>query len=142
MQETNEMVSRRTRYSFGFGCIGRDAAYTLVNNFIMTYLTLAVGLSDWQLAGVGIVMVIARIWDAINDPMMGTIIDNTHTRWGKFKPYIITGAVLNSIFIVLLFLRFCAEQGAFVVVFALTYILWGMTYTMNEPSPTGVCCPA
>ena len=51
MQETNEMVSRRTRYSFGFGCIGRDAAYTLVNNFIMTYLTLAVGLSDWQLAG-------------------------------------------------------------------------------------------
>ena len=134
MQETNEMVSRRTRYSFGFGCIGRDAAYTLVNNFIMTYLTLAVGLSDWQLAGVGIVMVIARIWDAINDPMMGTIIDNTHTRWGKFKPYIITGAVLNSIFIVLLFSDFALSQGAFLVVFAVTYILWGMTYTMNDIS--------
>ena len=134
MQESNQTVSRRTRYSFGFGCIGRDAAYTLVNNFIMTYLTLAVGLSNWQLAGVGIVMVIARVWDAINDPMMGTIIDNTRTRWGKFKPYIITGAVLNSIFIVLLFSDFSLGEGAFLAVFALTYILWGMTYTMNDIS--------
>ena len=97
MEESNASLSRRTRYSFGFGCIGRDAAYTLVNNFIMTYLTLAVGLSNWQLAGVGIVMVIARVWDAINDPMMGTIIDNTRTRWGKFRPWILLGTLLNAV---------------------------------------------
>ena len=100
----------------------------------MTYLTLAVGISNWQLAGVGIIMVIARIWDAVNDPMMGTIIDNTHSRWGKFKPYIITGAVLNSIFIVLLFSDYALSEGAFLIVFAITYILWGMTYTMNDIS--------
>ena len=92
------IISKRTRYSFGFGCIGRDAAYTLVSSFVLTYLTLAVGLSNWQLAGIGVIMVVARFWDAINDPMMGTIIDNTRSRWGKFKPYIIGGAVLNSNF--------------------------------------------
>lgn len=135
MDETKARVPGRTRYSFGFGCIGRDAAYTLVTNFIMTYLTLAVGLSNWQLAWVGVIMVAARVWDAVNDPMMGTIIDNTHTRWGKFKPYIITGAVLNSIFIVLLFSDFAGlGKTAFLVVFAVTYILWGMTYTMNDIS--------
>ncbi len=127
-------ISKRTRYSFGFGCIGRDAAYTLVSSFVLTYLTLAVGLSNWQLAGVGVIMVVARVWDAINDPMMGTIIDNTRSRWGKFKPYIISGALLNSIFIVLLFFDFHLSEGMFLVVFAITYIMWGMTYTMNDIS--------
>lgn len=127
-------VSTRTRLSFGFGCIGRDASYTLVSNFIMTYLTLCVGLTNFQVVGVGVIMVVARIWDAMNDPMMGTIIDNTHTRWGKFKPYIITGAVLNSVFIVLLFCDFGLSESLFLVVFAITYVLWGMTYTMNDIS--------
>ncbi|MDL2252567.1 glycoside-pentoside-hexuronide (GPH):cation symporter [Ruminococcaceae bacterium OttesenSCG-928-I18] len=128
-------VSARTKYSYGIGCIGRDANYTLVSNFIMVYLTLGVGLSNWQLGAVGIVVVVARIWDAVNDPLMGTIIDNTHTRFGKFKPYIITGAVLNSFFTVLLFTHFeGVSEGLFVAIFAITYILWGMTYTMNDIS--------
>ena len=55
MDETKARVPKRTRYSFGFGCSGRDAAYTLVTNFIMTYLTLAVGLGNWQLAWVGVI---------------------------------------------------------------------------------------
>ena len=127
-------VSTRTRLSFGLGCIGRDAAYTLVSSFIMTYLTLAVGLENWQVVAVGAIMVAARVWDAINDPMMGTIIDNTHTRWGKFKPYIITGALLNSVFIVLLFCDFGFSDMLFLVMFGITYVMWGMTYTMNDIS--------
>lgn len=131
-------VSTRTRLSFGLGCIGRDAAYTLVSSFILTYLTLAVGIEDWQLVSIGGIMVAARIWDAVNDPMMGTIIDNTHTRFGKFKPFIITGAVLNSVFIVLLFCDFDLSGVMFLVVFGITYVLWGMTYTMNDISYWGM----
>lgn len=127
-----DKVSTRTRLSYGIGCIGRDANYTLVSNFIMTYLTLAVGLTNWQLGAVGVVMVIARVWDAVNDPMMGTIIDNTHTRFGKFKPYILCGALLNSVIVVLLFTTRVQGEVLFVVLFAVTYILWGMTYTMND----------
>ncbi|MDL2293225.1 glycoside-pentoside-hexuronide (GPH):cation symporter [Ruminococcaceae bacterium OttesenSCG-928-D13] len=125
-------VGLRTRLSYGLGCIGRDANYTLVSNFILTYLTLAVGVSNWQLGAVGVVMVIARVWDAVNDPMMGTIIDNTNTRFGKFKPFILAGALLNSVFTVLLFSNPAQGEVTFIVVFAITYILWGMTYTMND----------
>ncbi len=131
-------VTARTKWSYGIGCIGRDAAYSFVNNFILTFLTLGIGLSNWQLGAIGVVMVVARIWDAVNDPMMGTIIDNTNTRFGKFKPYIITGAVLNSVFVVLLFNVHPANEVLFVVVFAVTYILWGMTYTMNDISYWGM----
>lgn len=131
---TASKVSARTRWSYGLGCIGRDATYTLVSNFILTYLTLAVGLTNWQLGAVGVIMIVARVWDAINDPMMGTIIDNTNTRWGKFKPYIICGALLNSFFTLLLFNNPAKSEGLFVVVFAITYILWGMTFTMNDIS--------
>lgn len=127
-------ISARTRWSYGLGCIGRDANYTLVNNFILTFLTLAVGLTNWQLGAVGIVMIVARVWDAINDPMMGTIIDNTKSRFGKFKPYILCGAVLNSLCTVFLFANPVRDEKLFVVVFAITYILWGMTYTMNDIS--------
>ncbi|MGD9559139.1 MAG: glycoside-pentoside-hexuronide (GPH):cation symporter [Oscillospiraceae bacterium] len=135
----DDKVSLRTRLSYGLGCIGRDANYTLVSNFIMTYLTLAVGLTNWQLGAVGVVMVIARIWDAVNDPMMGTIINNTNTRFGKFKPFILCGALLNSVFTVLLFWGNVVHgERLFVVIFAITYILWGMTYTMNDISYWGM----
>ncbi len=132
--QTTGTVSKRTRLSYGFGCIGRDMAYTLVSMWIMTYLTLAVGLTNWQLAAIGVIMVIGRVWDAVNDPIMGTIIDNTHTRFGKFKPYIIIGAVLNSFFIVLMFTDLRLSETLFIVVFAISYLLWDLTFTMNDIS--------
>lgn len=140
VSSSQDKVTARTRWSYGIGCIGRDATYTLVSTFLMIYLTLAVGLSDWQLAAVGVVMIIARVWDAVNDPMMGIIIDNTHTRWGKFKPYILAGALLNVIFTILLFSGAlpARQPTLFVLMFAITYILWGMTYTMNDISYWGM----
>lgn len=125
-------VSARTRWSYGLGCIGRDATYTLVTNFMLTYMTLAVGLTNWQLGAVGAIMIAARVWDAVNDPMMGAIIDNTRSRFGKFKPYILAGALLNSLFTVLLFSNTVQNEKLYIVVFAVTYILWGMTFTMND----------
>lgn len=130
----SDKVSLRTRLSYGLGTIGRDANYTLVSTYLMTYLTLAVGLSNWQLGAVGAVMIAARVWDAVNDPLMGTIIDNTRGRFGKFKPYILAGALLNSVFTVLLFSGALPQrpEGLFVLMFAIAYILWGMSYTMND----------
>lgn len=133
-----QKLSLRTKLSYSVGCIGRDATYTLVSTFIMTYLTLAVGLSDWQLAAVGVVMVIARVWDAVNDPIMGIIIDNTRTRFGKFKPYIIAGALLNSVLTVILFTTRVESEALFVLIFAISYIMWDMTFTMNDISYWGM----
>ena len=82
---------RRNKYCFGLGTLGRDAVYTLISMYLVTYLTEVVGLSNAQLGIIGTLMVIFRIFDALNDPVMGTIVDNTHTKYGKFKPWIVFG---------------------------------------------------
>lgn len=128
----HKKLNASTRWSYGLGCIGRDANYTLVVNFIMTYLTLAVGLSSRQLVAIMVIMIIARIWDAVNDPIMGVIIDNFKSPWGKFKPFILVGAVLNSFLTVLMFANPSQSEWLYVAVFGISYILWDITYTMND----------
>ena len=88
------------KYCFGLGTLGRDALYTLISMFIMNYLTGTVGLSGWSLGVVGALMVVFRIFDALNDPIMGTIVDNTNTKWGKFKPWILFGMLTSGLFTV------------------------------------------
>ena len=83
-------ISFKEKYSFGLGAIGKDMVYGIIATFSMIYLTDQVGLNA---AFVGTMFFAAKFWDAINDFFMGMIIDNTHSRWGKFKPYLIAFAV-------------------------------------------------
>jgi melibiose permease len=127
-----QKVSALTKFSYGFGCIGRDMTYTIVNSFIVAYLTFAVGLEDYQLLAVGVIILIGRVWDAVNDPIMGTLIDRTKTRWGKFKPWIIIGAITNCFITVLLFTPMAIDVNWYLVIFGISYLLWDVTYTMND----------
>lgn len=112
--------------------LGRDLVYTLYSTFLMLFLTNALGLLDWELFAVGVIMSVARIWDAINDPLMGIIIDNRTTKWGKFKPWILVGAITSAICFILLFQDLNLTGVGFLVVFAIIYVLSDMTYTMND----------
>ncbi|MBO5945270.1 MAG: MFS transporter, partial [Clostridia bacterium] len=125
---------RRNKYFFGLGTIGRDAVYTLISMYFITFLTESVGLSDVQLAVIGGLMVAFRIFDAVNDPIMGTIVDNTKTRWGKFKPWIVFGSLTSGILTILLFSDVGLEGDAYIVFIAIIYLLWGMAYTTNDLS--------
>ena len=125
---------RRNKLCFGLGTIGRDAVYTLISMYFITYLTEVVGLSDAQLAIIGGLMVVFRIFDALNDPIMGTIVDNTKSRWGKFKPWIVLGAITSGILTILLFTDFGLKEGAYIAFIAIAYLLWGMAYTTNDIS--------
>jgi melibiose permease/lactose/raffinose/galactose permease len=80
------------------------------------------------------IIVLCRVWDAVNDPMMGTIISNTKTRFGKYRPWVLIGCLSNALFLILLFtLRF--DNGwTNVAVLGVLYLLWGMTFTMNDVS--------
>lgn len=127
-------VSNRTKFSYSIGCIGRDMAYTLFSTYLIVFFTNAVGLPDWELLTMGVVIAFARVWDAINDPMMGIIIDNTRSRWGKFKPWILIGSILSAICIFLIFQDYGLTGVPFVVVFGIIYVLLGMTFTMNDIS--------
>lgn len=123
----------RNRWIYSSGCIGRDMVYTMVSLFMMSYVQFAVGLTDaqfWALTGI---MIACRIWDAVNDPMMSTIVTNTKSKYGKYRPWILIGGLTNAIVFVSMF-SLSLEGWAFVIVFGLLYIIWEMTYTINDVS--------
>lgn len=123
---------KRNTWSFGIGTIGRDMVYTLISMFLMVYLTDVLNVSDADLALIGIVFMGMRIFDAINDPVMGLLVDNTKSRFGKFKPWIFTGALIAGFFTVLLFVDFGLRGSAYVLMFALIYLLWEVSFTAND----------
>lgn len=125
------MLDKRTKWSYCIGATGRDAAYTLVSMFLLTYIQYTMQLTVAQYATISVIMIVCLIWDAFNDPMMGVIIENTHLKGGKFKPWILLGVILSATDIVCLF-SIRPQGWAFVAFFGVGYLLWGMTYTMND----------
>ena len=124
-------LDKRTKWSYTIGATGRDMAYTLVSMFLLTYIQYTMKLSVAQFAAISSVIVICMIWDAFNDPLMGLIIEKANLKMGKYRPWILVGMLLNSCIIIALF-SIRPEGWAFVVFFAIFYLLWGMTYTMND----------
>ncbi|WP_122638211.1 melibiose:sodium transporter MelB [Romboutsia sp. Marseille-P6047] len=119
----------KEKYSYGIGALGKDLVYAIVSTYLMIYFTDVVGLKP---AFVGTLFLAARLWDTINDPMMGMIVDNTRTKWGKFRPWIFIGTVLNAVVLVFLFRKPDLEGTSLYVYFSVMYILWGMTYTIMD----------
>lgn len=124
-------ISFQEKLSYGIGAYGKDLVYAIVASYLMVFYTDVVGVSP---AFVGGLFLTARVWDAFNDPVMGWIVDNTKTRWGKFRPWILVGTLLNSVVLALLYLNPANFlSGAMVYVYcAVTYVLWGMTYTLMD----------
>lgn len=122
-------ASTREKYCFGIGAIGKDAICNLVGSFLMLYFTDTLYLAP---AFVGVLFLVARIWDAINDPVMGMICDNTHTKFGKFRIWLVIGTLLNSVAFVLLFHSFHLSGTSLYIYVSVMYILYGMTYTIMD----------
>lgn len=133
-QPTSKSSDTRNVFTFGLGTIGRDMVYTLVSMFLIFYLTEVVKVSDSDLWWINSIIVGARIFDALNDPIMGVIVDNTHTKYGKFKPWIGFGAVTTGIMTILLFTDFGLTGDSFIIMFGVFYVLWGLTFTTNDIS--------
>ena len=124
-----QKLTSREKYSYGIGAYGKDLACGIVYTFIMIYFTDVVGINP---AFVGTLFLVARLWDAINDPIMGMIVDNTRSRFGKFRPWIFIGTILNSVVLFLLFRKPDLEGTSLYLYYSVMYILWGMTYTIMD----------
>ncbi|MBQ7077647.1 MAG: MFS transporter [Lachnospiraceae bacterium] len=130
-------LDARTKWSYCIGATGRDAAYALVSMYLILYVQYTMNLTSAQFAVISASMVCCMVWDAVNDLLMGIIIENAKFKMGKFKPWILMGSVLNAIIIVCLFTIRPSGWG-FVVFYSIFYLLWGMTYTMNDIAYWGV----
>ena len=125
-------MERRNRYAFGLGTIGRDMVYSLVSMYLMFYLTEILKLDNqvmWWITGI---MLSARLFDAFNDPFMGVIVDNTRSKFGKFKPWIAIGGLISGIFTILLFTDFGLSGSGYIILFTMLYLIWGIGYTAHD----------
>ncbi|MDR1905404.1 MAG: glycoside-pentoside-hexuronide (GPH):cation symporter [Clostridiales bacterium] len=126
-------LSNRNLWSFSLGGIGRDMAYALFNTYILTFILFTRELTDAQFTAITAIIVVSRIFDAFNDPIMGVIVENTRTRFGRFKPWILIGAVGCAAVIITVF-NSTMGGWEFIAFLAVIYLLFSITFTMNDIS--------
>ncbi|WP_027727538.1 glycoside-pentoside-hexuronide (GPH):cation symporter [Treponema sp. C6A8] len=118
------------KLSYGLGAVGKDMVYMLSASYILYYYQDIMGVSA---IAMGIILLAARVFDAFNDPIMGIVVSKTKTKWGKFRPWLLIGTVTNAVILYLMFACPPAMNGRGLVAYAaVTYILWGVTYTMMD----------
>lgn len=128
--EQKKYLTLKERIAFTVGAFGRSGIYTLMSMFTLVFFQNGAGLTLTQ--GTTIIL-IGRIFDALNDPMMGMIVDRTKSKWGKMRPYLLFSPVPIAIFTVLLFTAPFEDGSTAAFVWALvTYILWGVAFTIQD----------
>jgi GPH family glycoside/pentoside/hexuronide:cation symporter len=108
---------------------GQNVILTTVTTFILVYLIQYAQISTQGIAVVTGIITAAKILDAISDPVMGSIIDMTRTRWGKLRPFILFSAAPVAILSALLFSVPDTSESLKLVYFGVCYLLWGFAYT-------------
>jgi melibiose permease len=123
-------LSAKEKVSYGLGAVGKDMVYMLSASYVLYYYQDILGVSA---IAMGVILMAARVFDAFNDPIMGVIVAKTRTRWGRFRPWLALGTLLNAVVLYFLFAAPPALDGAGLVAYAaIAYVLWGVTYTMMD----------
>ena len=123
-------LSLKEKISYGLGAVGKDMVYMLSASYVLYYFQDVLGVSA---VAMGAILLIARIFDAFNDPIMGIVVAKTKTRFGKFRPWLMIGTLTNAVILFIMFAAPPALDGRGLVAYAaVTYILWGVTYTMMD----------
>jgi len=123
-------LSVKEKISYGLGAVGKDMVYMLSASYILYYYQDILGVSA---IAMGVILMAARIFDAFNDPIMGVVVAKTRTKWGKFRPWLLIGTITNAVILYIMFSAPPAWNGSGLVAYAaITYILWGVTYTMMD----------
>ncbi len=128
--------SKKESTAYLIGMAGQNMIYNIIGAALAYYMQFTVLIPA---IAVTAIMTAARVWDAFNDPIMGTIVDRTRTKWGKCRPYLIFVPAVIFVVTVLCFVNVgfygqgSAARDAFIIIWAaVTYILWGMTYTVGD----------
>jgi len=122
-------VQRASIVAAGFG---QNLVLTTVTTFILVYLLEYALISVEGMVVVTIIITVAKLADAISDPVMGSLVDMTQTRWGKMRPYILFSAVPVAVLSTLLFAIPDISEAGKLVFFGICYFLWGFAYTVCD----------
>ena len=134
---SSDKLSLRNLLMFPIGTIGRDFLYNFFNGYLLSFCVFTKHLNVAQFSAITIIIVAARIFDAFNDPIMGGIVENTRTKWGKYKPWQLIGAALTAGVIIALF-NIPVDGWGFIALLAVMYFLFSITFTMNDISYWGM----
>jgi len=131
-----QTYSKKEAAAYLTGLAGQNMIYNIIGAALAYYLQFTLLIPA---IAVTAIMTAARVWDAFNDPIMGTIVDRTRTKWGKCRPYLIFVPSIIFVVTVLCFVNFgyygqgsVAKDVLIIAWAAITYILWGMTYTVGD----------
>ncbi len=123
-------LTLKEKVSYGIGAVGKDMVYSIVTGYLLYYYDTVLGIST---TFIGILFMIARIFDAANDPFMGIIVEKTNTRFGKFRPWLVIGTVTSAIALYFMYSVPRSLSGVPLLVYAsAAYILWCTTYTLMD----------
>lgn len=136
MNSKAKTYTKKEAAGYLVGMFGQNLIYNIVATGLYFYFQNVICLPAMAL---GWIMTIARIWDAINDPMMGTIVDKTHSKWGKCRPYLIIFPAIIGVVTILTFVNgnyaeasSTAQKVLIVGWAAVSYIAWGMCFTVCD----------
>jgi GPH family glycoside/pentoside/hexuronide:cation symporter/probable glucitol transport protein GutA len=124
----NMKLSFREKLAYGLGTGGEQFPFYMVNVYLYAFFNVIWGIPAMT---VGTIFLIARIWDAINDPMMGILADRTRTRWGSYRPWAFFATIPMCIFITLCFAGPDLSSGGKIFFASVVYILFGMSNTAS-----------
>ena len=136
---TKGKVSLISKLAYGMGDVGCNFSWMFVGNFLMIFYTDVFGIG---MGAVATLMLVSRFWDAINDPIIGSLTDKTRTRWGRFRPWLLFGAPITALVLVLTFWAHPDwSQTAKIIYMAVTYCILVLGYTCVN-LPYGTLCGA
>lgn len=127
--DDKKYIGKKEYWTFAVAAGGQGMIYAIMSSYISDFYLNVMGLTP---VFVMLLMLLARIWDAINDPVMGIIVDTHTTKWGKFRPYILFTPVPVAVLTLLLFYAPNLSTTSKMVYAAITYVVWGMVYTMSD----------
>lgn len=142
MSNSVRTYTAKERNMYLVGMLGQNMIYNIIGTGLYFYFQSVIFIPAMAIS---IFMAVARVWDAVNDPMMGTFVDRTNTKWGKCRPYLLISPVIIMVITILAFCNGTYSSGntpgknAWIVAWAaISYILWGMCYTVGDIPLWGV----
>lgn len=139
MENAKKKVPLISKVAYGMGDVGCNFSWMFVGNFLMIFYTDVFGIS---MTAVAALMLFSRFWDAINDPIVGALSDKTHTRWGRYRPWLLVAAPITALILILSFWAHPEwSSQAKILYMAVTYCILVLGYTCVN-IPYGTLCGA